>query len=324
VNAHGEARIETAEPGRRGGSRVYAALAIAFLALTGLLALLRGDEISAALRDFPLWAAAGAVFAQFLWLNCRGEAWRISLNAVEGTNVPRESCNSANAIAFLFGTLQSAATVPVRAIGIRRLEPDRTPKLEPTLVADAPVLALESTLMGLVLLVAALTTPGLPTWGAVALLVGAGGILTALVVWRERLHDRGLAHGLRVIEDHNRRLKLLGLCTVMILLALARSWLVLTGFGLPDGFASTALFVGALGVLGALPIGPTSSPAAALAVFGAGDATAAAAAGFAMLTTSVAAIGLYGGLWLGILALRGRSPISSLRAPRPDPAGADV
>src|SRR5262249_61744549 len=49
--------------------------------------------------------------------------------------------HSANALAFLVGIVQQAATVPVRAIALRRLAPDASPPLELVLVADAPVLA---------------------------------------------------------------------------------------------------------------------------------------------------------------------------------------
>ena len=262
--------------------------------LAALLFALRWDEISDALGDFPTWSAAAAVAAHLAWLWCRGEAWRVSLNAIVPVPVPRPSAHFANAAAFLAGVVQSAMTVPVRALALRRLAPERSPSLEHTLVADAPVLALEATLMGCILVAAVLLAPDVPRWVAALTLVGGFAGLALLFFARERFGDHGLAAGLRVLGDRRRRVRLLALTATMAALGLTRSWVVLVGFELPHGFASAALFLAALGVLGALPIGPTSTPAAALAVFATFDAAKAAGAGIAVAATSLTAITLYG------------------------------
>jgi hypothetical protein len=288
-------RVRSAEAERR-RTRLGLWVAVAFAGLATLLFALRWDEISDALTDFPAWSAAAAVAAHLGWLWCRGEAWRVSLNAVVATTVPRPSAHFANAAAFLAGVVQSAMTVPVRALALRRLAPERSPSLERTLVADAPVLVLEATLMGLVLVAAVLIAPDVPRWVAGLTLAGGLSGLAILLFARERFGDHGLAAGLRVLGDRRRRIRLLALAVAMVGLGLTRSWVVLAGFDLPHGFASVAVFLAALGVLGALPIGPTSTPAAALAVFGAIDTAKAAGAGIAVAATSLTAISLYGAM----------------------------
>lgn len=304
--------------GRRNRLLVWATIAFALLVLA--LVLVQGEDFRDALSRFPAWAVLGAVGAQLLWLACRGEAWRLALNAVGPREVPRASAHVANALAFAVGALQSFATVPARALALRRLAPERSPTLEQTLVADAPVLALEGTIMGLLLVIAVLTTPGLPAWGAAATFAAGALALAALALIRERLHGRGLAAGLRVLADRRRRLKLVGLTMTMSGLALSRSWFVLAGFDLPHGFASVAAFLAALGVAAALPIGLASTPAAALALFGATDSAKAAAAGVAMAATSLAAVITY-----GILALAATTLLASrarrMRAQSGPPSG---
>jgi hypothetical protein len=246
----------------------------------------------------------------------------VSLNAVVPLAVPRPSAHFANAAAFLAGVVQSAMTVPVRALALRRLAPERSPSLERTLVADAPVLVLEATLMGLVLVAAVLIAPDVPGWVAGVTLAGGLAGLAALLFARERFGDHGLAAGLRVLGDRRRRVRLVALAVAMAGLGLTRSWVVLAGFDLPHGFASVAVFLAALGVLGALPIGPTSTPAAALAVFGAIDMAKAAGAGIAVAATSLTAISLYGALSAAAHTLWRRRTRSRASAERARPASA--
>jgi hypothetical protein len=297
-----------AGPASAGGrrNRLLVWLTVAFALLVLLLVLVQGEDFREALSRFPAWAVIGAIGAQLLWIACRCEAWRLALNAVGPREVPRPSAHVANSLAFLVGALQSFATVPARALALRRLAPERSPTLEQTLVADAPVLALEGTLMGLLLVIAVLTTPGLPAWGAAATFAAGALALAVLVLARERLHGRGLAAGLRVLADRRRRIKLVGLTVTMSGLALSRSWFVLAGFDLPHGFASVAAFLAALGVAAALPIGLASTPAAALALFGATDSARAAAVGVAMAATSLAAVITYGLLSLTATTLVAR------------------
>lgn len=282
--------------------RVVAWSALVFALIVAGLVGLQGGEVTSAIGSFPIWAAVGAVVVQVGWLGCRGEAWRVALNAVGPSEVPRSHAHVANALAFGAGAVQALATVPVRALALRRLAPGSSPSLERTLVADAPVLALEATLMGLILVAALTTAPALPGWGAAAALATGVLALLALVFLRERLGGRGLAAGLGVLADGRRRVKLAGLATIMGALGLSRAWLVLAGFELPHGFASAAFFLAALGLAAALPIGLASTPAATLALFGGTDAATATAAGVAMVTTSLLSVALYGCISLALAA----------------------
>jgi hypothetical protein len=297
---------------QRGPGRIPLWSVALFVALAAVLFAFRREEIADSLGDFPLWAAALGVGAQVAWLVCRGEAWRLSVSAAQRGPAPRPPSYSANALAFLAGVVQQAATVPVRAIVLRRLAPDRSPPLEQVLVADAPVLALEGAIMGL-LLVAAAIVADLPAWAPAAALGGALAALGVMFAARQHFHERGLTAGLRVLADPKRGLPMAALALAMSGLALTRSWAVLAGLGLPDGFASTVLFLAALGVLGALPIGPTASPAAALAVFGAIDPALAATAGIAMAATTLGAVTVYGTASFAVLGFREGSPREALR-----------
>jgi uncharacterized membrane protein YbhN (UPF0104 family) len=298
-------RRERRSPNGRSG-RLLLWVSIGFAALVGGLIALEGPELAAAIADVPAWALIGAVLAQLTWLVCRGEAWRLALNAIGPREVRRTSAHVANALAFGVGALQSLATVPARALALRRLAPDGSPTLEQTLVADAPVLTVEAALMALVLLVAVAMTPALPTWGAAAAFAAAVLALLALVLVRDRLRGRGLATGLRVLADRRRRVKLVVLAATMSAVALSRSWFVLAGFDLPHGFASVAIFIAALGIAASLPIGLASTPAAALAIFGATDPTRATAAGLGMVASSLLAVAAYGTIALGFTAVASR------------------
>ncbi len=232
----------------------------------------------------------------------------MSMNAIGPAEVDRRRSHVANSVSFLSGGVQSATTVPVRALVLRRMAPDDSPSLSRTLVADAPVLALEGTVMGAALVAATLISGALPLWSAaLALGLGVAG-LVVLVALRDRFRDRGAIAGLRVLSDPRRRSRLVALAVIMCALGLTRAWMVLAGFDLPHGFASAAVLLAVLGVLGALPIGPTSTPAASLAVFGATNASAAAGAGIAMVATSLTATLIYVGLALIVLRLPVRRP----------------
>jgi hypothetical protein len=302
-------RIGAAPGSGRGGIPLWSVAV--FVVLVAALFAVRGGEIADALRGFPVWAALAGLSAQLAWLVCRGEAWRLSVGAAQRHTVPRPAAHSANALAFLAGVVQQAATVPVRAVTLRRIAPGRSPPLEQVLIADAPVLALEGALMGLLLLAAALTAPGLPAWAPAASLAGGLAALGAMFAARRHFHDRGLTAGLRVLADRRRGPAMAAIAVAMSALALTRSWAVLAGFGLPDDFASVVLFLAALGVLGALPLGPTASPAAALAVFGSISAASAASAGIAMTATTLGAVTVYGAIALFMLGRGGGSPRSA-------------
>ena len=55
---------------------------VGFAVLVGAACAIEGPELAATLADAPTWALIGAVVAQLTWLACRGEAWRLRMNAV--------------------------------------------------------------------------------------------------------------------------------------------------------------------------------------------------------------------------------------------------
>jgi hypothetical protein len=298
-------------------SHVTAWTAVTLGALVAVLLIFRGEETADALAAFPATAAAGAIAVHLAWLCCRGEAWRLSLNAVGPAPAARARVHGANGIAFLVGAFQAAGTVPVRALSLRRMAPNVAPAFGRLVVADLPVLLLEGALMAALLVVAAVTAPGLPPWVAAVALAGALIGIAVLALARERLGGGGHAAGLRVLADRRRLPAILALVTVMSALSLVRGILVLGGFGLPDGFASSVVFIAALGVIGTLPIGPTATPAAALAVFGTTDPERAALAGIAMAATSLIAVATYGAVSVAALAISNRArraPATSFEA----------
>lgn len=273
--------------------------------------LTQGDELERAVSSFPPLALLAAALAHLAWLATRSEAWRLSLNAIERP-VARRHAHAASAAGYAAGTLQSAGGLPVRAVSLRRIGTS-PPSIDRTLVAEAPVIALEGGLIALVFVVAVATAPVAPPWAAAAML---GGCLIALMAMGALAHrhpgHRAVA-GLRVLADPRRRAALIAVVAAMTALGLLRAWVVLVGAGLPHGPASVAVLFAALGVLGALPLGPGSSPGAMLAVFGPVNAGAAAGAGIAMVASSLIAIVLYA-LLAGALAARWRrGPVS------PDP-----
>jgi hypothetical protein len=292
-------------PKARGSHLAFWTAAI-LAALVAALLIFRGEETADALEAFPAIAAGGAIAVQLAWLFCRGEAWRLSLNAMAPASASRGSVHGANGIAFLVGAFQAVGTVPARALSMRRIARDDAPTFGPLVVSDLPILLLEGSLMAVLLLAAAVTAPDLPAWVAGLALGGAMIGIAGLVLARARLAESGVAVGLRVLGDRRRLPAILVLVLVMGALSLTRGTLVLGGFGLPDGFASAVAFVAALGVIGALPIGPTATPAAALAIFGTTDPERAALAGIAMAATSLIAVALYGALAVAGLAIFGR------------------
>jgi RNA polymerase sigma-B factor len=76
-------------------------------------------------------------------------------------------------------------------------------------------------------------------------------------------------------------------------LGVARAWLLLVVFGLPHDPGHIALLFVALGAFGLLPIGPTASPAGALAAVGAEQVAAATALGLAISGTTIIAVLAY-------------------------------
>lgn len=284
--------------------------ALAVIAPLTVLWLLEGPEMEQAIRSFPLLALAGATLVHLLWLCARSEAWRLSLNAIE-LPVPRLGAHAASAAGYAAGTIQSASGLPVRAVSLNRLV-SGSPGIDRTMVAEMPLMTIEAGLIATVFVVAVAVASPAPAWSAVAAL-GISLVAVAGLAWLAHRHpDHRATAGLQVLSDRSRRGPLLGVVGLMTALGLLRAWIVLAGAGLPHGPASVAVLFAALGLLGALPLGPGSSPGAMLAVFASVDAPAAAGAGLAMVGTSILAVTLYAALVGAVLGAQRRRRLAGV------------
>ena len=166
----------------------------------------------------------------------------------------------------------------------------------------------DAVLTALVLAFAVAAAPVAPAWAPVLAVGVAFAALAGLHLAVHRFGHRRAASGLRVLADRRRLVPLTALVGATVGFGLMRAWVMLTAFGLPDGAASVAILFVVLGVFGSFPIGPSSTPAAALALFGATDPTAAVAVGIALSATSLLAVAVYAA---GAAAVLGLSRLQS-------------
>jgi hypothetical protein len=267
-----------------------------------VLLAVRGPQVLTALVACPPLAAIGAVAVHSATLLVRCEAWRVAVSSIADAAPPRLRVHAAAGAGYAAGALQGASTAPVRALTLRRMAPEATPSMKQLVVAEAPVVLVEVVLTAVVLAVAVSAAPIAPAWTPAAVVAVAIGGLLGLRLLARRASDGCSTAGLRVLHDLKRRGPMVALLVGVTALGLLRAWVVLVGFGLPSGPSAVAIAFVALGVFGLLPIGPGSTPAAMLAVFGTADPTAAAAAGIAISATSFAGVAVYGAVAAGALA----------------------
>jgi hypothetical protein len=244
-----------------------------------VVCLARRDDLLAAVGAIPPATLAGLAALHLLGLAARSEAWRLSLAAVTGSPPSRAVVHTANAGAFVVGTLEAHATLPARVALLRRLAPDDAPHAGHVAVADLPILLIE-------VAVAALLLGMTGEWWAPPAAVGA------LVVARLAA-GRGPMRGLAVLADVRRRAALTGLIAFIVCCGLARIWVALSVVHLDPSPASVAVAFATLGAFGLLPLGPSAPPGAMLLV---GGGAGALAAGLALSATSIAGVLLYAAL----------------------------
>jgi hypothetical protein len=280
--------------------------------LTGWILATQGDEVLAAILACPPWVIAGAALAHLSTLVLRTEAWRTVLEAGGGERLDSEALHTANAGSFLVGTMQSHAALPARVALLRRLGGDGAPGVSQIALADAPIFMLEVCTTALLAGIAATAVPEIPAWAPIALMAGAVGILCALRLVHHRFRHRKLSAGLAVLAKPAPRNRLIGIVLAFTVAALVRTWIVLTGFGLPSGLTDVALLLFSMGAIGLLPLGAVgSAPTATIATMGATNMTAAAAAGMVIGTSTVLAVLLYAGAcwsWSALPARRTAEP----------------
>lgn len=102
---------------------------VAILGVGVLLALCvaRHDELLTAVATVPPATLLGLAALHLLGLAARSEAWRLSLGAIGGAAPSRRVVHTANAGAFVVGSLEAHATMPARIALLRRLAPHDAP-----------------------------------------------------------------------------------------------------------------------------------------------------------------------------------------------------
>ncbi|HEY6772106.1 MAG TPA: hypothetical protein VI035_06610 [Solirubrobacterales bacterium] len=266
---------------------------MAVVLLVAWIGVTRGPEVLAAIASCPPWVLVGATFAHALTLALRTEAWRTVLRGTGAGDLGHRLLHSANAGAFLAGTVQGSAALATRIVLIRRLGGDRAPSVAQITLADAPILMLEVCTSALLAAVASTTVPAIPAWVPWAIFVAA---LAGLGVMRQaygRLRHRPSVAGLAVLASARLRARLTIVVLAFTGMALLRTWIVLMGFGLPSDPADVCLVLFSMGVVGLLPIGVGTGPTATVAALGATDLAAATAAGMVVSAATVLAVLIY-------------------------------
>jgi len=284
-----------ASTGRR-ARRMISALAPGLVAafLIGWIVATRGDEVVAAMAACPPWVIAGATLAHALTLVLRTEAWRTVLTAGHDRRLESGVLHAANAGSFLVGTVQSHAALPARVALLRRLGGRDAPEVSRVALADAPIFMLEVCTSALLAGLAATAIPSIPVWAPIVTMLGAVAILWALRLAHLRFRHRPLAAGLAVLAEPGPAVQLMTIVLAFTVAALARTWLVLIGFGLPSGPTDVALVLFSMGAIGLLPLSALgTAPTATVAAMGTTDLSAAAAAGMVIATSTVFAVLLY-------------------------------
>jgi hypothetical protein len=269
-----------------------AAPVIAAIVLLAAVCATHADDLGHALEHVPLWVFACATALHLLVVSVRTEAWRVTLAGI-GRTPPLAAAHWASAIGFAAGIFEGHAALPARMAVARRVAPEDTPPLREMVLSDVPVYAAEACLIALLVPVAAAHGAGLPVWSAGLVLVAAPAVLLALRLLHQRFESHRLAAGLAVLGRPGLRGRLLALAAVVVTVTFARVWLVLWGVGLPAGPADAAVAYVAVTLVGQLPLGPATGPAATLAVASGSGVAAAAAAGLVISATSIAAVLVY-------------------------------
>jgi hypothetical protein len=274
-----------------------------------------GSELGHALERvaIPLFALATLLHVAVVVVRC--EAWRLTLAAVGGRRPPLRASHWAAALGFVAGTIEGHAALPARMGVLRRLAPTQAPSMRQMLLSDVPVYALEACLIAALLPLAAPAIEGIPAWSAALAPAAAVAALLVLRVLHERVADRPLAGGLAVLGVPGLRGRLVVLVAVIVALTLARVWILIVAAGLPHGPTDAVLVYVAVTVVGQLPIGPATGPAATIAVASGSGVAAAAAAGLAISASSIAGVLVYaagaGVLTAPVRSKRGHSNATS-------------
>ena len=281
--------IEAGEsPDCRWSFRRRAALSLvgAVVVLGGLGLVLAGRraQFVAALHTAPISLMLLAAALQVLALLARSEAWNICVRAAGGT-VGRRLLFRAAGVGYLASVLNGSVGMAARIASLRRVAPQRAPRVPALLAAEVPIITVEVALAAIFsfTLVAPL---GVPWWvPAIAVLI----VAVAVAVLRRTSENRqtGLWTGLAVVRGRGRG-RMIGFVLLAVSAQVARNWLMLHAIGVNVSIFDAMALLIAMFTLGQLPIGPSIGPAAAVLILGSNGVAATAAAGVLLAVTGTA------------------------------------
>jgi hypothetical protein len=271
----------------------YLAASLAAVAVVVWISLERRHELTRTLAHVSPAVFAIAVALHVATLFARADAWRITLLAVVQRPVRWRFVHVATAFGFLAGIAETHLAMPARLAALRRLAPAAAPRVPQMLLSDVPMMALEGCCAAALLVVAAGALPAFPWWAFPLTVACAGGGVVAIRLVHERLAEQPLFDGLAILGAPGLRERLAGLTVTTVVLTLARVAVLLAACRLAPDPAHVVLVYLAVSVLGLLPIGPASNPAATVLASGAPTIGAATAAGLAIAVTSIAGVLIY-------------------------------
>jgi uncharacterized membrane protein YbhN (UPF0104 family) len=258
--------------------------ALAVAAVLGFVLARRRGQFTAALHAAPISLLALAALLQILALLARSEAWNVCVRSAGGT-VTRRVLFRAAGVGYLASLVNGSAGMAVRIASLRRIAPQRVPRVPALVAAEVPIIAVEVALAAIFsfTLIAPL---GVPWWAPVTAVVVTVGAVAGLRRVSER-NQSGLWAGLAVLRTRGRG-RMIAFTLVAVGAQVARNWLMLHAIGVNVSvFDAMALLI-AMFTLGQLPIGPSIGPAAAVLILGAHGIAATAAAGVLLTVTGVA------------------------------------
>jgi hypothetical protein len=267
----------------------------ASLAVCGLVAYILAthiDDMESAFNRLTLPDLVLVVVLSAVSLVARVEVLVQGLAAM-GRPPRRATIHAASSLTLVVMTANHYISSPVRAVLLKRTDPERAPTMPEMIAVDTATTMIEAVLVVGLIVVCALTLR-LPWWVApLSATAVALGLTTAIFTHGRFGHWPGV-RGLAVLEHQRRRLAIAGLLVIVITCQLARTLLVLRVVGLhPSALQVVETFLSG-GLLSSLFAGPTAGAAGApLLVFGRRSIGAAGAAGLLLSATVILAALLY-------------------------------
>lgn len=297
------------------GRALSALVPLGAVAMVGYLILTRGGALLAALGAVPAWVLAAAVGAHLLTLALRTEAWRTVLRAAGGERLEPVTVHSANAGAFLAGTVQGQAAMPTRVALLRRFGGEEAPTVAQVALGDVPIVMFEVCASAVLAAIGSTAVGLIPSWVPWAMLGGAFAILTALRLLYGRFRECKIAAGLGVLARPGMRNRLAVIVAGFTAMAFLRTLIVMVGFDLPTDPAHVCLVLFTMGAVGLLPLGVGTGPASMVAALGGTTSVVTAtAAGMVVSAATVLAVLIYAGaVWAW------RTALARAAAPQPAP-----